>query len=75
MRIISYSPFRGLRGTILKVDSIPIDFDEPYCFYLVAVEGSRIQQPIWFEYHEVELFSSFAIVPLYRDERGKNPLV
>jgi len=29
--------------------------DEPFCFYLVALEGLHIKEPMWFEYHEVEL--------------------
>jgi len=28
VRVTSYSPFRGLRGTVLKVDTIADDFDE-----------------------------------------------
>ena len=54
MRVTSYSPFRGLRGTVLKVDTIADDFDEPFCFYLIDLEGAQIHEPIWFEYHEVE---------------------
>ena len=29
--------------------------DEPFCFYLVALDGIHIKEPMWFEYHEVEL--------------------
>jgi len=29
--------------------------EEPFCFYLVALEGVQMHEPIWFEYHEVEL--------------------
>jgi len=29
--------------------------EEPFCFYLVALEGVQIQEPMWFEYHEVEI--------------------
>jgi hypothetical protein len=25
------------------------------CFYLVALDGAQLQQPLWFEYQEVEL--------------------
>ncbi len=58
IRVISYSPFRGLRGTIRTVDSIPhLDVDEPFCFYHIDLEGAHIKEPIWFEHHEVELIS------------------
>lgn len=54
----SYSPFRGLRGTIRKVDTIPQpDVDEPFCYYRIELEGAQIKEPIWFEYDEVELVS------------------
>src|SRR3989442_15101690 len=52
--VTSYSPFRGLRGTIRSVDTIPADLEEPFCFYLVALEGTLIEEPIWFECEEVE---------------------
>ena len=51
----SYSPFRGLRGTIRRVDTIAADFEETFRFYLIALEGSHIQEPIWFEYDEVDI--------------------
>ena len=37
--VTSYGPFRGLRGTILAVDQIVDDLEDPFCFYLVALEG------------------------------------
>ncbi len=55
VRIANYSPFRGLKGTIRAVNMIDADLDEPFCFYLVALEGLHIKEPVWFEYHEVEL--------------------
>jgi len=55
VRVTNYSPFRGLRGTIRAVDNIDVDFDEPFCFYLIDLEGVQIKEPMWFEYHEVEL--------------------
>ncbi len=58
VRVISYSPFRGLRGTIRTVDTISADRDEPFCFYHIALEGAYTQEPIWFEYNEVELVTS-----------------
>lgn len=58
VRVISYSPFRGLRGTIRTVDTIPgLEDDEPFCFYHIELEGAHTKEPIWFEYGEVELVS------------------
>jgi len=56
--VTSYGPFRGLRGTIQTVDTIAADLDEPFCFYQIALEGAHIQEPIWFEWNEVELVAS-----------------
>ena len=53
----NYSPFRGLKGTICAVNLIDIDQDEPFCFYLIALEGVQLKEPIWFEYTEVELIT------------------
>jgi hypothetical protein len=61
IRVSSYGPFRGLRGTIRTVDSISADFDEPFCFYQIVLEGAHIQEPIWFQYDEVELVASASI--------------
>jgi hypothetical protein len=55
IRVTDYSPFRGLRGTIRAVHRIAVDLEEPFCFYLVALEGVHIKEPVWFEYNEVEL--------------------
>lgn len=57
VRITSYSPFRGLGGVIQLVDEIPSvvgDFIEPFCFYLVRLEGTSIQTPVWFQREEIE---------------------
>ncbi|HLQ30482.1 MAG TPA: hypothetical protein VK140_14715 [Ktedonobacteraceae bacterium] len=63
--ITNYSPFRGLRGTVQTVDTIP-HLVEPNCFYLVRLEGAQIREPVWFEYEEVELVS-----PERRTDYGK----
>jgi hypothetical protein len=56
VRVISYSPFRGLKGTIRKVDTIPgLKDGEAFCFYLVELEGTHIKEPMWFVCDEVEL--------------------
>jgi hypothetical protein len=53
----NYSPFRELKGTILTIHMIAAALDEPFCFYLIALEGVQLKEPIWFEYSEVELIA------------------
>jgi hypothetical protein len=55
VRVTSYGPFRELHGTIREVISIGNDWEDPVCFYLIALEGATISTPIWFENFEVEL--------------------
>lgn len=57
MQVTNYSPWRGLKGTILTIHMITYPGDEPFCFYLVAVDGAHVKEPIWFEYSEVELIT------------------
>ena len=52
--VTSYGPFRGLKGTVQTVNMIADEAEEPFCFYLVALEGTHIQEPIWLEHDEVE---------------------
>ena len=54
VHVTSYSPFRGLKGTISIVDTITADREEPFCFYLIALDGTYMKEPMWFEYNEVE---------------------
>jgi hypothetical protein len=63
--VTSYGPFRDLQGTIKEVISIGEDWEDPVCFYLIALERATISTPIWFEYHEVELigFPSATLKP------------
>ena len=59
VRIMSYGPFRGLRGTIRSVHTIfSPEPQEPLCFYFVAIEGAQLKEPVWFEYDELELICS-----------------
>ena len=58
VRVANDSPFRGLKGTICTVNLRDIDQDEPFCFYLIALEGVQLKEPIWFEYTEVELVAA-----------------
>jgi hypothetical protein len=60
VRVVSYSPFRGLKGTIRTVDVIPHpDIDEPFCFYHIELEGAHLKEPIWFQHDEVEITSLY----------------
>ena len=58
VRITNYSPFRGLRGTIRRVHDLSFDLEEPFCFYLIALEGTQMKEPLWFEYEEIEVVAS-----------------
>jgi hypothetical protein len=62
--VANYSPFRGLKGTIHAVNLIDIDQDEPFCFYLIVLEGVQLKEPIWFEYTEVELINPLSVETL-----------
>ena len=68
IKVTSYGPFRGLKGTIQHVDSIIDDQDEPLCFYLVSLEGAFLQEPVWFEHHELEFIGFFPNVSLPQTE-------
>lgn len=56
--VTSYSPFRGLRGTIQTVHTMATEREEPFCFYQVALEGNFIHEAVWFEYDEIEALTS-----------------
>ncbi len=58
VRVTSYGPFRERKGTLLDVHTIASDFEEPFCFYLVALDEGQMKEPIWFELDEVELITS-----------------
>jgi hypothetical protein len=63
--VTSYGPFRGLRGTIRTVDTIVSvrEDEESFCFYKIALEGSSIRDPIWFECDEVEPVALPSLIP------------
>jgi hypothetical protein len=61
IRVTSYGPFRGLKGTIQNIDAINDDLEEPFCFYLVSLEGTTIQESVWFEHDEIEFIDSTLI--------------
>ncbi|MGZ3642818.1 MAG: hypothetical protein ACXVCM_03115 [Ktedonobacteraceae bacterium] len=58
IQVTSYSPFRGLKGTIQVVDTIVDDLEEPFCFYQIVLEGVQLKEPMWFECDEVGLVTS-----------------
>ncbi len=64
VQIMSYGPFRGLRGTIRTVDTIAPDREneEPFCFYQIVLEGAPIQEQVWFECEEVEVVTLPSLV-------------
>jgi hypothetical protein len=74
VQVTNESPWRGLRGTIVAIHMIADPLDEPFCFYLVALEGVQMKEPIWFDYQEVELISSPSVdsrfVEIERSEGG-----
>ena len=57
VRVTSYGPFREQWGTVRDVHTIAADLEEPFCFYLVALDGAYHQKPLWFDYQEVVLLA------------------
>jgi hypothetical protein len=50
------SPFRGRKGTTnLAIHMIATPGEPTFCFYLVALDGTQLQEPLWFEYQEIAL--------------------
>ena len=58
VRVTSYGPFHEHRGTVRDVRTIAADLEEPFCFYLVALDNRQRKEPPWFDYAEVELNTS-----------------
>jgi hypothetical protein len=58
VRVTSYGPIREYRGTIRDVHTIEASLEEPFCYYLVALDNGQRKEPIWFDYSEVELNTS-----------------
>ena len=55
VRVVNNSPFRGLKGTILANHMIATPGKPTFCFYKIALDYTQLHEPMWFEYHEVEL--------------------
>ena len=74
VRVTSYGPFRELQGTIKEVNSIGDEWEDPVCFYLIALERATILTPILFEYHEVELigFPAATLKPALEPSRDRS---
>lgn len=70
VRVTHYGPYRGLEGTIRFVDELVDDLAEPYCFYLIALEGASLPQPVWFESQEVELIDAPTVLSPLPDLSG-----
>ena len=41
VRVANYSPYRGMKGRSAESILFLIEFEEPFCFYLVDLEGHR----------------------------------
>lgn len=59
VRITNYSPFRDLKGTIQRVHTIDDEAEDPFCFYLIALDSLR--EPIWFEHTEIEFLDALPV--------------
>ena len=70
IRVTDYSPFRGLKGTILRSDTISSDQSEPFYWYFVALDGTTRREPIWLEDTEVELIEAPALDSLAQPALG-----
>ena len=57
------TPFRGRKGTILAIHMIATPHEPTFCFYLVALDGAHLQEPLWFEYQEVALVKTICEQP------------
>ncbi len=55
VRVANDGPLKGLQGTIIAINMIATPGEPTFCFYKVALDGTQLQEPRWFEYHEVEL--------------------
>ncbi len=54
VRVVSYGPFRGLKGTIRRINCIDKSGDDAlFLFYQVDLEGAYITEPIWIQNEEI----------------------
>jgi hypothetical protein len=55
VRVANDNPLRGLKGTIIAINMIATPGEPTFCFYKIALDITQLHEPMWFEYHEVEL--------------------
>ena len=55
IRVANDSPFNGRKVIILAIHMIATPGEPTCCFYLVALDGAPLREPVGFEHHEVEL--------------------
>ncbi len=55
VRVANDSPLSGLKGTIIAINMIATPGEPIFCFYKIALDGTQLYEPSWFEYHEVAL--------------------
>ena len=72
VRVITYSPFRGLKGMIRIVHRIAPRVEDPFCFYQIELEGAQVKEPIWFASEEVELLASHEDLFLISDSTASD---
>jgi hypothetical protein len=53
--VANESPLKGRKGTILGIHMIAAPGEPTFCFYLVALDGTQLQDPLWFDCQEVAL--------------------
>jgi hypothetical protein len=60
----SYGPIWGLRGTIRAVHPITVELKQPWSFYLIQLDGTELDEPVWLAQEEVAVVKP----PRTRDE-------
>jgi hypothetical protein len=86
VRVTSYGPFRGLKGTIQCVSVLDHVETEPCYFYLIALDA--LQRPLCFAHSDVEFLDALPVpvrscpdfehrriqAPVPSDHRGQDAL-
>ena len=49
------SPFKGCKGTILAIHMMATPGKATSCFYLIALDGAHLLEPLWFACQQVTL--------------------
>ena len=53
--VVNESPLKGRKGTILAIRMTATPGEPTSCFYLVALDGANLREPLWFDSQEVAL--------------------